>query len=262
MSLAGGEPVQRPGVAPQGGADEAEETRSALLFGVAGSLEEILRAWRLVYVAYQRIGLIDRNEFELHTSRQAASSQSAVITGRIREQTAATLTAMRDGELRLPLDAVYGEELDALRARGRRLTEVGLFADRREDMGRSLGALLGLMRFAFHYASQDETSTIVIGVHPHHVRFYERLFGFEPAGETRTYAAVKDHLVVLLRLDIPEKARTSPLPRGLTFFIQDPVPPLAFESRFHFGAELLSTPPLSGYFAYRSGGRPGPGPPA
>jgi hypothetical protein len=248
---------ERAAGSPEGSRDQ-DETKSGLQFGVATQFEQVMNAWHLVYVAYRRLGLVDANEFEIHTSRQAASPQAAVITGDIRGTTAATLTAVRDGELGLPLDGVYAEEIGDLRARGRGLTEVGLFADRREDMGRSLSALLGLMRFSFHYAALDPMPTVVIGVHPHHAGFYERLIGFETIGETRTYASVNDRLVTLLKLDIEERSNAPPVPRGLAFFLRNPVAPREFDNRLPFSAEILHSPPLSEYLAYKLGGRPDP----
>jgi hypothetical protein len=225
---------------------------------VATRFEQVVSAWHLVYVAYRRLGLVDPNEYEIHTSRQAASPQGAVIVGEIRGQTAATLTIVRDGNLGLPLDGVYPAELGGLRARGRSLNEVGLFADRREDMRRSLSALLGLMRFVFYYASLDRLASLVIGVHPHHVSFYERMLGFETFGETKTYASVNDRLVTLLKIDVAERLSAPPVPRALSFFLRNPVPPGGFDNRLRFSAEVLHSPPLSGYLAYKLGGHPDP----
>src|SRR5688572_8732702 len=194
---------------------DAEDGKSGLLFRVAETLDEVLTAWSSVYEAYRRIEIIDENAHKIHTSIHAASANSAVFIGQLAEQTKTTLTTIHDGEMGLPLDSVFKAELDDLRKSGRRLSEVGLFADRRAQISRSISALFNLMRFAFYYALRDDSATIVIGVHPHHVNFYERLFAFDTLTEIRRYPTVKDNLVVLLQLPLREKMSATRLAKGV-----------------------------------------------
>jgi hypothetical protein len=232
--------------------EEPDDTTSGLSFAVATTLDEVLEAWQLVYRAYLRIGLIDAHEFGIHTNPHAVSPNATVVVGRIRGETVSTMTGIHDSEAGLPLDAVYREELDRLRQAGRRLTEVGLFADRRVEFRRMLGALLGLMRLAFYWGYGEGWSDIVIGVHPHHARFYEQLIGFETLGAVRSYSVVNDRPVVLLGLNPAERAKTQPLPRGLASFLRHPPPPGTFDHRFRFDAVSLARSPLAGYLAYRA----------
>src|SRR5947207_457600 len=242
-----------PDPASRSSGPEADAPQSELFFSVASGLEDVLVAWGLVYETYQRQGLIDPHEFRIHTSPQAASRNAAVITGRLHGQTVSTLTGIRDSGAGLPLDSVYRRELDALRTAGHRLTEVGLFADRRSDFSRAVGALLGLMRFAFYYGWTGGWTEIVIGVHPHHVRFYEQVIGFEVMGPTLSYGAVRGNPVVPLCLDPDSRRRSTPLPRGLAVFLRERIEEDAFEGRCDFAPEPLAASVLPAYLEYQTG---------
>lgn len=207
---------------------------SGLAFSVARNLDEVMAAWRMVYMAYRRSGLIEPNSFRIHTAPQAVGPHAAVISAHIGEVTVSTLTAFADGPVGLPLDRVYEAELKALRAAGRSLMEVGLFADRRIELHRTAESLFELMRYAFYYGLRTKVTDFVIGVHPRHARFYTRAFGFEPVGGTRTYPAVNHRPVVLLRGDLDAKLKLTPLHPALDYFVNNPVPTALFDDRFPF----------------------------
>jgi hypothetical protein len=207
---------------------------SGLTFYVARTLDEVVTAWRMVYLAYRRGGLIDANPFRIHTAPQAATADAAVIAAQIGDMTVSTLTAFADGRGDLPLDRVYHAELNALRDQGRSLMEVGLFADRRLELHRSAESLFELMRYAFYYGLRTKVTDFIIGVHPRHARFYTRAFGFEPFGGARTYPAVNHRPVVLLRGDLDARLKLKPLHPALDYFVNNPVPDSLFDGRFGF----------------------------
>src|SRR5690606_13047267 len=141
-----------------------------------------------------------------------------------------------DSSRGLPLDRCYGQELNALRRERRSLLEVGLFADRREQVNRSLDSLLELMRYAFYFGVHTNTDDLMIGVHPRHAPFYVRRIGFEVAGPEKAYATVRDHPAVLLRLDLKDAQQRARTPRGLRYFLDRPLPPDAFDQRYRLGS--------------------------
>ena len=228
---------------PQSKTERRASTR--LQFSVATTIHDVLRAWRLVYDAYRRIDLIDVNAHRIHTNSYAASPSAAVVFGELGDQVETTLTAIHDSDAGLPLDSVYRKELDALRKDGRQLSEIGLFADRRESIGRSVGALLDLIRLAFYYTLRSDDTTVIIGVHPHHIGFYKRLFGFELLGDVRPYEAANGKPVALLQLPIRDRLKESPTPRGLLYFVERPVDADEFRSRYRFPPDALDTLPLA-----------------
>ena len=218
-----------------------------LQFRVASTLHDVLRAWRLVYESYRHIEIVRPNVHHIHTNPHAASPAAAIFFGELGGQIQTTFTAIHDSDAGLPLDAVYPTELATLRREGRQLSEIGLFADRRESIGRCVTALLELNRLAFHYTHRSDATSIVIGVHPHHAGFYKRLFGFEAAGDVRTYSAANGKPVVLMHLPLRERLTVTPVPRGIAYFLERPLAEGEFRSRYHFPPEALQAPPLSAF---------------
>lgn len=214
---------------------------SGLHFRPAGSQSEVLNAWALVYQSYVRTGLIPPNPHELHTVPHALQDRAVVICGRIRSLTVSTMSGYLDHpELGLPLDRVYPDEMAALRRDGRTLMEIGLFADRREHIERSIEALLELMRHVCYFGVTNGATDGIIGVHPHHAAFYVRMLGFEQIGREKSYSMVNDKPVILLRLDWYEKIRQIKPPRGLRYFRDNPLAADAFAGRAALQAEPIA----------------------
>lgn len=230
---------------------ELEQATTGLTFRVARSLDDVLSAWQMVYTAYRRKELINPNPYRIHTAPQALSPHTAVIMGCLGPLTVSTLTAYVDSPAGLPLDRVYPEELQGLRGQGRTLLEVGLFADRRKHLARTAEALFQLMRFAFYFGLQLGMTDFVIGVHPRHARFYVRALGFDYWGDEKTYAAVRDHPVVLLRGDIREKISRKPLHPALDYFQKNPVSQETFDQRFSFEPQQVAGSILESFLASR-----------
>lgn len=206
---------------------------------MARTAEQVKAAWSLVYQSYRRRGLIDPNPLQVHLVPQSVQRRSAMVLGHRNGRLAATLGLYEDERLGLPLDAVYQAQLDALRAEGRRLYEVGMLANRRDCPTYRPHELFELMRLGYHYGAWSGRTDLIIGVHPHHAAFYRRLIGFRTAGPERTYGMVREHPVVLLRLDVQEAASARRPPRGLRYFHQHPVPDRCYDERFTFDPQTI-----------------------
>ncbi len=176
-------------------------------FDMARSRYEVFAAWNLVYRVYLASGFINESARRLHAAPQMFSERARVFLKHVRGLPRATVSAVLDGPRGLPMDDCYGRELDALRARGRRMFEVAHFADAgqlpgqepdRAGVASSLETLTGL---AFQFGRAAGCDDLIIGVHPRHARFYERAWGFEQEGEPSTCSAVRHRPVTLLRLD-------------------------------------------------------------
>ena len=227
--------------------------KSGLVFSIAEDIESVQNAWKMVYSAYRRRDLILSNSFRLHTASQAIGDHSVVVIGCIAGLTVTTLTIIGDSDKGLPLDRVYPDELASLRDSGRRLMEVGLFADRREKLARSAEGLLQLMRYTYYFGIHQKIDDIMIGVHPRHAKFYIRSFGFEYAGDPRHYSALNDRPVVLLRGDIEANSQRVPPHPSLEFYKQNPIDRREFEERFSFRSEQLSGTALEAYLLEQDG---------
>lgn len=226
---------------------------TGLLYDVARTLEDVTTAWQLVYRSYRQTNLIAPNPVGLHTLAPVIGPQTMVACGRIGDALASTLSSYTDGPAGLPLDAVYADELAQLRHSGRRLSEIGLLADRRANPSRTLNSLFDLMRFGVLYGIHCGMDDVVIGVHPRHAPFYQRLIGFEVAGPEKSYATVNDHPVVLLRLDLRTTPYQPKLPRGLKYFMANRIAREAFDSRFGFSDEALTNTDIDRFRAWNAG---------
>ncbi len=222
---------------------------SGLQFRIAQSQDDVCEAWRLVYLNYLETGLIKPNPHRIHTAPHAVGPHSVVIVGEISDLIVSTLTAMVDPPTGqgLPLDRVYRQELHQLRQKGRRLLEVGLFADRRRQLARSAEALFQLMRVAFYYGLNQKVTDFVIGVHPRHARFYVRSFGFEAFGQPKVYPAVNDRPVQLLRGDLELRLSEKPLHPALEYFVANPIDETVFTKRFILQDQSLAETPIEAF---------------
>ena len=236
------------------GGSTAASPRNGLFFDVASGVDDVVEAWALVYASYLRAGLIDPNPARIHTVPQAIGSNTAGVRGLMGRLVGCTLSSYLDPPEGLPLDAVYPDELRALRDRGSIPIELGLFADRREHLYRSIDALLELMRFGTYFGVHVGATHGVIGVHPHHVNFYTRLLAFDVIGPERSYGLVKQHPVVLLQLDWYTKTKLKQPPRALAHFMKHPVPAEAFESRARLDAASIAGSSIERYLQRQTTG--------
>ena len=223
-----------------------------LRFVVSESITEVESAWRLVHDSYARIGLIEPNSAGVHTVPHAVHPDTAVIVGfEPGDQIVSTMSAYLDRPGGLPLDAVYADQLNAMRQQGARLMEVGLFADRREKITRTLSALMDLMRFTFYYGVHRRATDIVIGVHPHHAGFYRRVLAFSDFGEEAGCPSVNGSPMVPLRLPIATSLELDPLPKGLAYFKTNPVPGSAYEGRVSLQLSAMVGTAIGAFLAGR-----------
>lgn len=101
-----------------------------------------------------------------------------------RENAVGTITVCIDSAAGMSADALYPDEIGALRSTGARLCEFTRFAVDRNP--RSL-QLLAMMFHISHLIAQRRygASHVVVEVNPRHVRFYTKLLGFEVIGPER-----------------------------------------------------------------------------
>lgn len=224
-----------------------------LSYNVATNIQQVTEAWRLVYQSYVKSQLISPNPYSIHTAMPAIGLNSAVIFGQKHSAMVTTLSAFIDrcpADSRLPLDRVYAVQLDKLRSQGCQLMEVGMFADRRGKLTRSVEALYELMRYVFHFGCQNQVTDIVIGVHPHHKRFYKRSFGFEELGPTLNYPAVNNHAVQLLRGDVKAAINRQPRHPTVQHYLDNTVDQKLYADRFLFTSEQIKGTSIEAYQHY------------
>ncbi len=117
----------------------------------------------------------------------------------------ATISIGFDSNEGLQVDALYKEELDALRATGARVCEFTKLAV--DGAIRSKRVLATLFHIAYIYSYKMNGFTdLFIEVNPRHVRFYQQMLGFTQFGPERLNLRVNAP-AVLLRLEFAHLER-------------------------------------------------------
>ncbi|MBN2292704.1 MAG: hypothetical protein JXM70_09780 [Pirellulales bacterium] len=179
-----------------------EQTTDDVEYKIASSREERANAFHLVYEAYLRAGLGESNAHQMRVTPYHLLTTTEVFLACVGGQAAFTMTLVGDGELGLPIEAVYGPEVQRRRDKGLCVGEVSCLADRRSEFKRSFPVFLRLCRFTAQYAWHIGMHQLLIAVHPRHARFYKRFMDFEPIGEQRSYPTVKNNPAIAMMLDM------------------------------------------------------------
>jgi len=112
----------------------------------------------------------------------------------------ATISVGHDSTSELFVNALFGHEVNSLRARGGKVCEFTKLAI--EEAIKSKAVLAALFHIAYIQARRVSACTdLVVEVNPRHVRFYQRMLGFTVLGSTRIDPRV-DAPATLLHLDL------------------------------------------------------------
>jgi len=185
-------------------------TGGDLLYRIAAARWERRDAFRLVYEAYLRSGLARENRHRMWvtpyhllptTQTFVALLRNASVAGKV----ISTVSLVGDGQLGLPIESVFPEEValrrELARERGMRIAEVTSLADRRTHFRRFLPVFCELNRHMAQHARLHGIDQLLVAVHPRHARFYVRYLGFQACSEVRAYPSVRNHPAVALCLD-------------------------------------------------------------
>ena len=160
----------------------AETAGEDVIINIADTGEEIEEARRLINDRYAWRGYGD--------SHQVRSGPSRVMfTAEFCGQTVGTITLVADSAEGLAADCAFRAELDDFRHAGRKICELAKFAFDPEV--RSLNVMAALFHVVFVYGDRTHGCTdLCIEVNPRHVRFYEKMLGFECVGSPRLNTSV------------------------------------------------------------------------
>ena len=219
--------------------DEAAHKQCPIQFGVARTSEEVMGAWGLVYDAYRMLGIINPNPWGVHTTTHAFTNETTVIRGTLNGRCVSTVTTYLDHpEYGLPLDSVYPDELKRLRDKGHNIIELGLLADRRSEVKRSRPALFELMRWGSYFGIINGFRQAVVGIHPHHAKFYDKCFGFDIIGKEHSYDLVNGAPVVPLFVDYDKCLLTGRLSRGMQYLCNNRLDDLDYAKRMRWTRDI------------------------
>jgi len=173
-----------------------------VVYKIAARREELFAAFGLVYKAYVRAGLSVRHPYRMRVTPYHLLPTTEVFIAVRNCDVISTVSLVRDGELGLPLESVYGREVAQYRKRGFSLAEVSCLADHRQGQQRSIPVVIRLMSLMAQCAKHRGVDQLLIACHPRHRRFYQHFAAFEPFGEERPYRTVCNHPAIAMALDL------------------------------------------------------------
>ena len=184
------------------GNDERARTNRTTSFKIASTRHEWEAALGLVYRVYVRSGLIRTNRHQVRVIPHHALPSTEVLIAAEGNKILGTLSIVGDGELGLPMETIYAEEVEQLRRQRLRIAEVSCLAEGQDESSQSFSMISRLMAMTAQCASRRGIDQLLIAVHPRHVKFYERFLAFEVIGGQRTYVSVCDHPAVAMAMDL------------------------------------------------------------
>jgi hypothetical protein len=170
---------------------------------IAAEREVREQAFRLLAVNYQARGYERPNSRPFRFTPHHVLPDTVTLVAEREGHVVATMSLVPDtGLLGLPMESIYGPEVAAMRAEGRRMAEAISLADRdltHRDFMRVFGAMI---RLSIRYHLHNGGDSWVITVNPRHSNFYRKALGFVPFGGLRAYPNVCDHPAEALLLDM------------------------------------------------------------
>ena len=168
---------------------------------VAATRNERQQAFELTYRSYLRAGLCAKSSHLLRFTPYQLLPTTDVINATLRGEVVSTISLVRDGELGLPMEEVYPDEVARRRKAGVRLAEVSCLADRRQGIARFFDLFRELSRLMAQLADKSGVDELLVVVHPRHAPVYRRYMVFEQIGEQREYPTVERNPGVALSLN-------------------------------------------------------------
>jgi hypothetical protein len=180
-----------------------DEVVGALDFGMAHTAADFEGAFRLLHDRYVEVGYMQPHPSGRRLGVFNALPSTKVFVARAEGRVIATVTLVQDSSLGLPMDQSYREELDVLRAQGRRLGEAATLTVDGAYREWGFPILMRLYRTLIIYAATTARLTdLCLVVIPTHKRFYQTFFGVRELGPVRPYPRINHTRVVGLRGDV------------------------------------------------------------
>lgn len=231
----------------------------------ARTLDEVVGAWSEVYASYRRSGLIGPSPQRVHVMPEAVDPSVLVVVDSGISQASsgappgchrgiATITAIPDVGRGIPLDEIYGEQIDELRRSRREPIEIVLLTDDRNGDKRSMSAVFALMKWTFFYGIYLGKTDLVFGVHPRHVSFYRRMLGAVELGPEKTCPRVQNAPIVGMRLDVVGGLKATRKARAIQHFLTRPIARDEFADRFQLSWASIRGSVIEDYLGVRSDG--------
>ena len=175
--------------------------RPAIKF--AETREELIKSFSLVYDVYFEKNFIPtpRPHGMLYSFFSLLPDTTHIIAVSYLDIISSLTEIFDSSQFGLPMDGLYNNELNELRAQGRSIVELSSLATPKEHRWKSF--FLYLIQVMYWYSVYRGVDDVCIMVNPRHVRFYKKLYPFEQLGPERYYDRV-DASAVALRGKVSE----------------------------------------------------------
>lgn len=159
-------------------------------------------ALRLVTDTYRSRGYENCGPGQLRFTPYHALPDTNVFVAKHGERVLMTMTLVSDNTLLgLPMEVLYGDEINQLRADGRYMVEATSLADQGLQLQEFIPVFTTLMRVMAQFGIYCGANTWVIAINPRHRRYYAKVMGFVAFGPQRNYPYVQNHPAEAYMLD-------------------------------------------------------------
>lgn len=166
------------------------------VFKVADSAQELLESYHLLYHEYVNAGYARENKNELLITKHHLLPKTTVLLAKSEGAVISTATLVPDSsQFGLPMDDLYGQELEPLRRQGRKVVEVCALASSTHRFSRV--GIHNFTRLLFLYCVFLDVDDVCVMVNPKHVAIYTRLCELELFGREKHYDRVNAPAVAL-----------------------------------------------------------------
>jgi hypothetical protein len=176
---------------------------------IATELIEFKEAFELLAANYGSRGYDSESEKPYRFTPSHALPGTIMLVAKHEGHVVATFSLVPDNAiLGLPMECIYGEEVEQLRKEGRRLGEAISLADSGLTAREFIQVFKAMIKLVMQYHKSRGGDAFVIVVNPRHSSFYQKVLGFTSLGPERSYPTVQNHPAEAYVLDI-ERMKTS-----------------------------------------------------
>jgi len=179
-------------------------------YKIADCRQEREDAFRLIHRVYVQAGLMKSNAAGMRITPFHVLPTTDLFLAYHGGNLIYTMTLVGDDELGMPLEEVYGPEVEARRGGSNPyFAEVSCLAARQDYFPRHImfDVFVNLAALLVQSARENGVQRLLIACHPRHARFYESYLGFTRIGEQRIYSPTLNNPAVACEHDFAKLDR-------------------------------------------------------
>jgi hypothetical protein len=178
-------------------------TIDGVTYKIAECHDERVRAFRLVYDAYVKAGLMDANSYQMRVTRYHLLPTTDVFIAMHEGNVICTVSVVSDDFEGIPMDSIYANEVNERRLQGLYLAEVSCLASCHDyfPANRMFDIFVQLLGLICQYGRLNAIDRLVLAIHPRHFRVYRRLLGVSQFGDEKEYLSVRSHPAIACEHD-------------------------------------------------------------